>query len=154
MRSNMKIPRPKKFSEKKYKKKINKLRKNMPSRVIEKSSEIIAIDILTNYEEFTRIEKGPDFQGTPFDFFGFKDSKPHIIELKSSLRYFGSPGETQKRRMKELLKKIRGLRASVLQIALKKGQYRILYHEDVKNLLFQDKGVPIEPIKEWIKERI
>ena len=147
-------PRPKQFLTKKYKAMINKLRKNTPGTVIEKSSERIAIDILKNYEGFDKIEKGPDFIGTPFDFFGFKDGEPHIIELKSSLHYFQAPGETQKRRMRQLLDEISALRVGLLQLALKKGQYRILYDREVRGLLFTDREAPIESIREWIRERI
>ena len=42
-------------------------------------------------------------KGTPFDFFGFKNGEPYIIELKCSLKYFYTPRETQKKRMQELL---------------------------------------------------
>ncbi|GAH83131.1 unnamed protein product, partial [marine sediment metagenome] len=52
----------------------------------------------------------PDFTGTPFDFFGFKDGEPYIIEMKCSLKTFNTPGETQKRRMGELVSKVRGLK--------------------------------------------
>jgi hypothetical protein len=64
------------------------------------------------------------------------------------------PGETQKRRMKELLEKIPALKVALLQIALKKVEYRIFYHEDMKEFLFQDRRVPIEEIEEWIRERL
>jgi len=151
---NSKKPKRKKFTETKYKQIISKLRKNMPGTVIEKFSERIAVDILTDYEGFERIKKGPDFGGTPFDFFAFKQGVPYIIELKSSLGYFSVPGEAQKRRMKELLEKIPALKVALLQIALKKGEYRIFYHEDMKEFLFQDRRVPIEQIEEWIRERL
>lgn len=151
---NSKKPERKKFNETKYKEMISKLRKNMPGTVIEKSSEGIAVDILKDYEGFERIEKGPHFGGTPFDFFAFKQGVPYIIELKSSLCYFSVPGETQKRRMKELLENIPGLKVALLQIALKNYEYRIFYHEAMKEVLFPDRRAPIEQIEGWIRERI
>ena len=148
------IPTPKKFPEKKYREIIRKLRKNMPGQFIEKSSEKIAMDILKNHEGFETIKKGPQYVGTPFDFFAFRDGNPYIIEMKSSLSSFNVPGETQKRRMKQLLAQMPGLKVAVLQIALKKGQYRILYDAQVKGLLFPEKGAPMQPIREWIRERV
>jgi len=148
------VPTPKKFPEKKYKEIIRKLRKNMPGPLIEQFSEKIAIDILQNQEGFEKIEKGPDFVGTPFDFFAYKNRKPYMIELKSSLIYFHSPGETQKRRMKQLLQQVPSLKVALLQIALKKGEYRMFYDKEVKGLLFPDREAPLEPIREWIGKRV
>ena len=149
----LKKPQPKKFNSRKYKNAISKLRKNTPGRVIEKSCEKIAIDILRNYEGFKKVKKGPDFTGTPFDFFGFKDGVPYIIEMKCSLKTFNTPGETQKRRMQELLKKVRGLKVALLQIKLRKSEYRIFYHDDMQ-ILFKGREAPIEPIVEWVRERL
>ena len=149
----MKKPQSKKFSDRNYKQVINKLRKNTPGRVIEKSCEKIAIDILRNYEGFKKIKNGPDFSGTPFDFFGFKDGEPYIIEMKCSLKTFNTSGETQKRRMGELLRKVRGLKVALLQIKLRKSEYRFFYHGDM-HILFKSHEAPIDPIVEWIKKYI
>jgi len=70
----------------------------------EKMMEPIVMDILCNYEDFKKVEASPNFRGTPFDFFGFKDGLPFIIEYKGSLKNFSYPGKTQKRRLQELLK--------------------------------------------------
>ena len=133
---------------------ISKLRKNMPGLVIEEASRKVAIDILQKYEGFEGIERGPNFRGTPFDFFGYKDSSAYIIEMKSSLEYFQLPGETQKRRISELLEELPDLKVAILQLALNKKQYRILYHEQVERLLLHDRQPPITPIVEWLKERL
>jgi hypothetical protein len=149
-----KKPKRKQFSETKYKATISKLRKNMPGTMIEKFSEGIAVDILNHYEGFERIEKGPHFGGTPFDFFAFKNGSPYIIELKSSLNYFSVPGETQKRRMRELLEIIPALKVALLQIALKKYEYRFFSHEHMKEFLFPNRRAPLGQIEGWIRERI
>ena len=114
---------------------------------------MVAFDILQSYEGFENVEKGPNFLGTPFDFFGFKDGSPYIIELKSSLNHFNAPGETQKRRLKELLERMEGLKAAILQVKLRKGEYRIFYHEDME-ILFQERKAPLEPIEDWIRDRL
>ena len=148
------IPLHKMFKKSKHGKIISKLKKNMPTKLMEAYSEPIALDILKNYEGFEKIEKGSDLHGTPFDFFGFKDGDPYIIELKSSLYSFNTPGEVQKRRMREILKKIKGLKVALLQIALKKGEYRMCYHDYMRAFLHLDKQAPIKPITQWIKEKM
>ena len=145
-------PTPKIFDTIKYQGLINSLSENMAELEFERQCEPIVYDILQNYEKFRKIEKGPNFIGTPFDFFGFKDDVPYIIEFKGSLHNFNTPGETQKRRMKELLKRIKGLRVALLQVKLKKSQYRIFYNDDM-NILFNSKEAPIEPIVHWVKIR-
>jgi hypothetical protein len=125
----------------------------MLEKEFESFCEGIVFDILENYEGFEGVEKGPNFQGTPFDFFGYKNGSPYIIEFKGSLNHFHYPGETQKRRMKELLGKIEGLRVALLLVKLTNGEYKIFYDEDME-ILFQGRRVPIEPIEEWIRERI
>ena len=149
----MKSPERKKFATGRYKEGIDKLRKNMPGRVIEEFSEKVARNVLRKYERIEQVEKGPHFRGTPFDLFAVNDGVPYIVELKGSLSDFNVPAETQKRRMKTLLRKIRGLKVALLQIALKKGEYRIFYHEDMKRL-FATREASIEPIVGWIRERL
>jgi hypothetical protein len=149
----MPVPKPKDFDVDKHSESISKLTENMSEKEFEQACELVALDILQNYENFERVEKGPNFGGTPFDFFGFKDGSFYIIELKSSLNHFNAPGETQKRRLKELLKSIKGIKIALLQVKLNKGEYRIFFNEDME-VLFQERRVPLEPIQDWIKERI
>jgi len=146
-------PKPKRFDANKHKQVIGKLSVNMSEKLFERACEAVALDILQNYEGFDRVKKGPNFRGTPFDFFGFKNGSPYIIELKGSLNRFNSPGETQKRRLKELLKSITGLKVALLQVKLRKGEYRIFYDEDMK-ILFQNRRAPLKPIAKWIRERL
>jgi hypothetical protein len=149
----MSRPKPKEFDVDKHSESISKLTENMSEKEFEKSCESVALDILRNYEGFERVEKGPNFAGTPFDFFGFKDGSPYIIELKSSLNHFNAPGETQKRRLKELLKSIEGLNIALLQVKLSRGEYRIFYNEDME-ILFRERRAPLEPIQDWIAKRL
>lgn len=146
-------PTAKQFDAKGYAKSIEKLDKNMPELEFERISEVVVQDILENYEDFTGVIKGPDFKGTPFDFFGFKQMKPYIIEFKGSLNNFNTPGETQKRRLQEILTQIEGLHVALLQVKLKQAQYRIFYDKEM-NLLFEGKHAPLEPIIEWIRTRM
>jgi hypothetical protein len=146
-------PKLRQFDVNKYEHVINGLSENMSEKEFEDSCEEVAFDILQNYEGFEKVEKGPNFRGTPFDFFGFKNGSPYIIELKASLNNFNSPGETQKRRLKQLLKAFEGLKVALLQVKLRKAEYRIFYNEEME-ILFQGKKAPLEPIKEWIGKRI
>lgn len=88
------------FSRKELKSIIEKAKIAKNGLEFEESIYPIAKHVLENCEEFTNVEKGPDFQGTPFDLFGFKDGKPYIIELKSSMKYFNLPGVVQRGRNK------------------------------------------------------
>jgi len=149
----MSRPLPKKFNISKHKKIIESLSENMDEIKFEKLCEPIVFDILENYEGFEEIEKGPEIRGTPFDFLGCKEGNPFIIEFKGSLNRFNSPGETQKRRMQEILKHIKGLNIALLQVKLKKAEYRVFYSEDM-NILFNGGKAPIKPIVDWIKKRL
>lgn len=146
-------PTPRTFDTTRHYDLINSLSEDMKGLEFERLCKPIVYDILQNYEKFRKIEKGPNFIGTPFDFFGFKDDIPYIIEFKGSLHNFNSPGGIQKRRMKELLKRIKGLRVALLQVKLRKSQYRIFYNDDM-NILFHSKEAPIEPIVDWINMRV
>ena len=135
-----------------HRKIMSKMHKDMPGKELERLCGDIASDILRSYEGFKKVQKGPKFQGTPFDFFGFKDGAPYLVELKASLSSFHSPGETQKRRLQDLLDRIRNLRVPLLQVKLNKASYRIFYEEEMK-LLFYGPKAPIEPIEKWIREQ-
>ena len=149
----MRRPKPKTFNVDNHVRLISGLTENMSEKEFEKACEAVALDILRNYENFKRVEKGPNFRGTPFDFFGFKNGSPYIIELKGSLNSFNAPGETQKRRLKELLESIQGLKVALLQVKLRKGEYRIFYNKDMA-ILFKERRTPLEPVEEWIRKRL
>ena len=146
-------PTPKQFDNGKYQNLIEGLNENMSELEFERSLEVVAYDILENYERFEKVEKGPNCRGTPFDFFGFKNGEPYIIEFKGSLKRFNTSGETQKRRMKKLRTRVKGLNLALLQVKLRKGEYRIYYNEEMQ-ILFQKREAPIEPIEDWINRRI
>jgi hypothetical protein len=148
-----KRPTPKSFDISKYKETIDSLHVNMSELEFERLSEVVVPDILENYEAFEKVVKGPDFRGTPFDFFGFKADRPYMIEYKGSLKSFNTPGETQKRRLQEILERMAGLGVALLQVKLTEAQYRIFYDEEL-DILFQGKSASLEPIIDWIKNRI
>ena len=146
-------PVAKQFENSKYSDVISILDENMSELEFERLTEVVVPDILENYEDFTEVIKGPNFRGTPFDFFGYKDEKPFIIEFKGSLNSFNTPGETQKRRLQEILEQIDGLHIALLQVKLKKSQYRIFYDKEME-ILFKGPLTPIEPIVQWINNKI
>jgi hypothetical protein len=146
-------PKPKKFHDYKYRAIIDQLHERMPGKELEAHCTSIVEDILINYEGFEWIEKGPGFKGTPFDFFGLRNGIPYIIELKASLKAFNAPGETQKWRMRELLHRIEYLNLALLQLKLRKPQYRIFYDQDME-ILFNGTKAPFEPIEAWIRDRL
>ena len=146
-------PLPKDFDSLNFQKEFQKLHKNMGNLEIERQTEILVPYILENYEGFKKIEKGPDFRGSAFDFLGFKNDIPYIIEYKGSLRSFNTPGETQKRRLQEILKQFDNLGIVLLQVNIEKSKYRIFYTKEME-ILFKGDQAPLEPIIDWLKERI
>jgi len=148
-----KRPRAKEFETGEFESIVKDLRSNMPGKELETSCMPIAKHVLRRCEKFTKIEEGPNYPGTPFDFFGFKNDVPYIIEMKASLHSFNYPGETQKWRLRELYKRIKGLHIALLQIAAREGKYRIFY-DDQLNLLFFGPKAPFEPIEAWIREHM
>ncbi len=150
------IPLRKKFDVNKHRNITELLSADMKGKEFENLCEPIVIDILKNYEGFKKIENANEasgFHNPPFDFFAFKGKTPYIIEFKGSMGNYNSPGETQKRRMKELLKSVAGLNIALLQVKVDTGEYRILYNDQL-NLYFDGKPVSIRPVAAWIKSRL
>jgi hypothetical protein len=150
------VPKPKKFDISKHQAIVKKLRPDMIGTDFENQCEGIVIDILENYEGFKNTEnanKAPHFHNPPFDFFAFKGSKPFVIEFKGSLDNYHPPGETQKRRLKELLRRIERLNIALLQVKLNAAEYRIFYN-DAMNLFFDGKRVSINPVVQWIRTKL
>jgi hypothetical protein len=145
------VPKSKPFDPKPYLKTIAGVTTKTPLKEIEKIGAMVAKGILMKYEGFTDIKAGPDFAGTPFDLFGFKNKEPFIIELKASLNSFNYPGEIQKQRMQELLKRIKGLHVALIQLKLKRAEYRVFYDNQM-DLLFYGSKMPLGPIEDWIRE--
>ena len=150
------IPLPKTFNIQQYKGLISTLKKESFLKKFEEGCSPIVMDILSNYEGFTDVieaNRVSGFTNPPFDFFGYKKGEPYLIEFKGSLNYFHAPGETQKRRLQELLKKINGLHVALLQVRLEKGEYRILLDEEM-DLFFDGPQMPLAPVEKWIKQQI
>jgi len=125
----------------------------MPTKEFEAACEPIARAILTSCEDFASVEKGPIFTGTPFDYFGFKDGVPYAVELKASRHHLNLPGETQRHRMEQLLKAVPGMHIALLQVKILDGVYRMQYDDEVARL-FSGRKAPMEPIVDWVNERI
>lgn len=143
------------FNRKRLKSIIEKAKIAKSTREFEESVYPIAKHVLENCEGFTNIERGPDFRGTPFDLFGFKDGGPYIIELKASKKYFNLPGVVQRERMLVIQNKIPTLKIALLQIRLINSHYRILYNKELRKLLEKERRkAPIDPIIQWIKKRL
>ena len=148
-----KRPQPKPFDKRPFESVLRGLNENMPEKELESACRDIAKHVLVKHEGFEKVVDGPTFRGTPFDLFGFKDGAPYAIELKSSLDRFNHPGETQKWRLQELWKRIEGLHIALLQLAAKRGRYRIFYDSQM-NILFFGPKAPLEPIEAWIRHRM
>jgi hypothetical protein len=150
------IPLPKTFNIQQYKGLISSLKKESVLKKFEEGCSPIVMDILSNYEGFTdviEVNRVSGFTNPPFDFFGYKKEEPYLIEFKGSLNHFHSPGETQKRRIQELLKKINRLRVALLQIRLEKGEYRIFLNEEM-SLFFDGPQMPLAPVEKWIRQQL
>lgn len=149
---NTNIPACKSFDTAKHIDTIEQLNRVMPEKKFQRICEPVVADILQNYEGFKRIESAgdiPGFHNPPFDFLAFKGKTPYIIECKVSLNSFTSPGETQKRRLKELMSHFDGLKLAFVQVRISTGEYRIFNNNEI-NLFFDGRKVSIAPVVEWI----
>ena len=127
----------------------------LPAALRQKISDLFEED-LSSVEKFSHIENAnqvPKINSPPFDFFAFKDKKPFMVEFKSSLSSFNAPGETQKRRLQELLKRIKKLNVALLQVKLQLGEYRIFYNDEM-NLFFDGEKVCLNPVVKWIETKL
>jgi hypothetical protein len=134
---------------------INSLSETMLGKDFERACQPIVLDILKQ-EGFSNLLDSNNVRGfhnPPFDFLGFKDGKVFIIEFKGSLASFNSPGETQKRRIQELRRRIENLNVALLQVKLKAGKYRLLCNHEL-DLLFDGREIPLDPVVAWIQEQI
>lgn len=146
-------PAPASFDSRPYASVLKKVYKGMPNRDLEARGKEVGMDLLAKKEGFSGVCEGPAFRGTPFDLFGFKEGKPYVVELKCSLVGFHHPGEIQKVRLQELMRRIQGLGAGLLQLNLSDMNYRLFYDEQL-DLLFHGKRMPLGPIESWIRERL
>lgn len=142
----------KSFDSSKYGDLIARFNERMIGKEFEQACEPLVYDILQHHEGFERVERAPDVRGRPFDFFGYKQGLPYIIEVKNSLKRFHAPGELQKQCLQEILQRIPGLHIALLQIKLRTGEYRILCDKEI-SFLFQTNYVSLDPILDWLKAR-
>jgi hypothetical protein len=142
-------PKPIAFDPQKYSDRVAGISKNTSHETIDQIGVEVAKKFLKNELDFTEVKDGPNFVGTPFDLFGCLNRCPYMIELKTSREGFHYPGEIQKQRMRELLKKINGLHVALLQINLSGGEYRI-YYDNQMDLLFYGDKKPFDKIEDWI----
>jgi hypothetical protein len=149
------IPLPRSFDATKYKDLISTLKEETDLKKIEEMFLPVVFDILKKegFKDVQDVNRVPGFTNPPFDFFGFKKGEPYLIEFKGSLNYFHAPGETQKRRLQELRKKIDGLRIALLQVRLVKGEYRIFFDEEM-DLFFDGPQMPSAPVEKWIRQQL
>lgn len=117
------------------------------------STHVSSRQILENHEGFNGVRKGPTLSGTPFDYFGFRGTRPYVVELKASRHQYNLPHETQRHRLQTLLEAVPGLGVALFQIKACDGVYRILYDEDVTRL-FTIRQAPMEPVIAWVKQQM
>jgi len=148
-----KEPRTQSIDRTKHTEALALLRGDLTPREFERQCEPIVRDILVKHEGFERVERGPSFTGTPFDYFGFRGGIPHVVEFKGSRRSFPRPGKVQRRRLRRVLEAISGLSVAILQFRADTAEFRIRYGEDALQLLAEH-DAPLEPIVAWVKERL
>ena len=105
---NAKRPLPKDFDSSEFNSELRNLKKGVGNLKIESKTEFLVPYILEKYEEFEKVERCP-YRGGPFDYIGFKNNIPYIIEYKGSLDKFNRPQKTQKYRLQEVLEQFDNL---------------------------------------------
>lgn len=146
-------PVAKRFDVRTHEDLVRLLEGDVAPKEFEKACRPLVLDILENYEGFDAVEQGPGFPGTPFDFFGFRTGIPYVVEFKGSRFSFNSLGETQKRRLTELLGQLPKVGVALLQVKVCKGMYRIFYNEEMK-FIFSSRTAPMDPIVSWVRQRL
>lgn len=150
------VPTPKSFDTSPYRELIGQLSTTMQEKAFENACEPIVSDILENYEGFECLvdaNRASGVHNPPFDYMAVKHGVPYLIEFKGSLNSFNAPGETQKRRMKELVSMVQDLKLALLQVRLGTGEYRIFYDDEL-NLFFDGQGLSLEPVINWVSEQL
>ncbi len=155
----MKRPGATRFDVRRHAPVLAKLHPHMMGREFEQQTQAIAEDILKTGENFELVQVGPNFPGTPFDFFGLKNGKPFLIEYKGSLRSFRLPGKIQRRRLRQVAAALDDIGIALLQVRLpvegasRSCEYRMLYDDELR-ALFKERKAPIKPIVGWVRERL
>ena len=140
------------FDRRTFRHRLRRLRTAPSNQEFARLCHPIVLDVLRR-EGFRRIVQGPNFQGTPFDYFARRQGKPYIIEFKGSTSRFRTPHETQRRRLWRVIRHLPGLGIALLQLKLHTAEYRILFNSEVR-ALFRWSEAPINPIVEWLRARV
>jgi hypothetical protein len=150
------IPAGKNFDTNPHSDNIKQLNTVMSENKFKSLCDPVVMDILQNYEQFKLVESANNvsgFHNPPFDFIAFKGKTPYLIAFKGSLNSFNSPGETQKRRLKELMSHFEGLKLALIQVRINTGEYRIFYNNEI-NLFFDGRKISIAPVVHWIDGKL
>jgi hypothetical protein len=120
--------------------------------------EMIGEEILRVLEHFDFITK-PEmaFRGQPFDRLCKRSGKWYIVEIKGAKHGFtGTLSHTQKRRMRQVLKKVKDLEPVLLQINLDAAKYKIRYGTEVHALIANNerKRLQVNNIINWVQDTI
>jgi hypothetical protein len=143
------------FSE--YRNLIKELVKKKNNKVFESETSPIAKDILRD-SGFTQIEdangnKEMKFNNPPFDFFGYKNDSPYIIEYKGNKDKFSGIAPDQRRRQLRIMDEINKLNSALIQINFKQEKFRILYNEQI-DVLYPSFEIPMDSIVTWLRRKL
>jgi hypothetical protein len=144
------------FDASKYSETIRQLETYTPKEFEIKTSWI-AKEILemNNFKKVEDANGSNDlkFNNPPFDFFGFKNGNPHIIEYKGRKDNFARSQKDQRQRQIRILDELNTLKSALIQINFQKEKYRILYDEQIDNC-YPAFDTPMDSIKDWITSRL
>ena len=140
-----------------YRNLIKQLVKKKNNKIFESETSPIANKILME-NGFTRIEyangnKDMRFNNPPFDFFGFKNDSPYIIEYKGNKDSLKGIPQDQRKRQLRIIEEIKGLNSALIQINFKTEKYRILYNDQI-DILYPAFEIPMDTIFNWLKRKI
>lgn len=122
--------------------------------------ERIGHELLREYEGFERVVPAPALRGIPFDYLGFKEGTPHLIIYRDPVNIFRAPSDVLICRIAEIMRRIEGLEAVLIQVSVQKGTYRAMYMEELtRGRKMRVKGSPwreesLAPIVDWVRSQI
>ncbi len=135
---------------------VNKYRPPRSHIAVGELCEKVGHEILEEYERFDLVrESKTKFRGQPFDRLCRKGDICYIVEIKGARHGFGgTPGHTQKKRMRVVLDAVDGLEPVLLQIDLEATKYKVRYGQEVRDLIKEQarKRPQMDNIINWVKE--
>jgi hypothetical protein len=146
---------PKQFDATKYLDDVQYLKSLKPKK-FEEETIPFAKDILKKYENFDQISDANqqlNFNNPPFDFFGFKNGSPHIIEYKGRYKQFGAIRKGQRQRQHRILENVKSLKSALIQINFREQEYKILYDNQIDDC-YPAKEIPMDSIINWIRSKL